>query len=252
MPETLLYLSLTADGLVGGLSVANEDIAGWDGAGATMYFDGSDVGLASSSIDAFAITGPDEILMSFAASVSLPGIGTVDDSDIVRFRATSLGSNTDGTFSMYFDGSDVGLSTNSEDIDAVELLSNGDILVSTTGSVSVPGVSGSGEDILRFVPASLGGTTAGTWSVYFDGSDVGLSGSAENLDALAVDPGGRLYLSTSGAFGVTGISGGDEDVFTFTPLSLGAATSGTFSPTLFFDGSTAGIGNNDVGGIDLP
>ena len=35
--------------------------------------------------------------------------------------------------------------------------------------------------------------------------------------------------------------GADEDVFVFTPTSLGSVTSGTFSSTLYFDGSVRGL-----------
>ena len=211
------------------------------------------MGLATLNIDAFAIVNSNEILLSFGGSATIPGIsGTVDDSDIVKFTATSLGSTTAGSFSLYFDASDVGLTTSSEDVDAIELLPNGDLVISTTGSFSVPGASGAGEDLLRFTPTSLGTNTAGTWSIYFDGIDVGLSGSSENVDAVAVDASGKLYLSTSGAFSVPGVSGANEDVFVFTPTSLGANTAGTFSSTLFFDGSVYGLAANDVVAIDLP
>jgi hypothetical protein len=114
-------------------------------------------------------------------------------------------------------------------------------------------VSGADEDLLRFVPASLGTTTAGTWSLYFDGSDVGLaSNDNEDVDAAAVDAIGKIYLSTIGGFTVTGRSGADEDVFVFTPASLGDTTAGSYSPALFFDGSAFGLGTNDVNAIDLP
>ncbi|MGH9260761.1 MAG: hypothetical protein ACRD08_12845, partial [Acidimicrobiales bacterium] len=176
----------------------------------------------------------------------------LDDSDILKFAATSLGPTTAGTFTMYFDASDVGLSTSDEDVDAVELLPNGHLLVSTTGSFSVTGASGADEDLIEFMPASLGAVTAGSWSLYFDGSDVGLTSSDEDVDAVAIDASGRIFLSTTGAFAVTGRSGADEDVFLFTPTSLGGTTSGSFSAALLFDGSLFGLGGNDVVAIDLP
>ncbi|MGH7674300.1 MAG: Ig-like domain-containing protein [Gemmatimonadales bacterium] len=43
----------------------------------------------------------------------------------------------------------------------------------------------------------------------------------------------------------------DEDVFVFTPTSLGSTTAGTYSTLLFFDGSVYGV-TGDVLGIDLP
>ena len=35
---------------------------------------------------------------------------------------------------MYFDGSDVGLTATAEDVDALELLTNGNLLLSTEGA----------------------------------------------------------------------------------------------------------------------
>ena len=88
--------------------------------------------------------------------------------------------------------------------------------------------------------------------MYFDGSDIGLSNSNENIDAAAVDAAGRIYLSTTGNFAAGGVSGADEDVFVFNPTTLGATTSGTVSPSLDLDGSAFGLGGNDVWAIDLP
>ena len=66
----------------------------------------------------------------------------VTPQDVVRFDATSLGSTTTGAFSMYFDGSDVGLDTTAEKIDSVSLLPDGRVLISTTGNPAVAGVTG--------------------------------------------------------------------------------------------------------------
>ncbi len=253
-PSVVLYFSLSSSATLGGVSIANEDIVAFDGTNFSLYFDGSDVGLGSAAIDALAVISPTEILLSFTSALSVPGVaGTVDDSDIVKFTATSLGANTAGTFTLYFDGSDVGLTTSDEDVDAIELLPDGRLLLSTTGSFTVPGVSGEDEDLVAFTPTSLGEVTAGTWAMYFDGSDVGLSTSSdEDVDAVAIDATGKIYLSTVGAFSVSGVSGADEDVFVFTPTQLGGTTTGTFSSVLFFHGSVYGLGSNDIVAIDLP
>jgi len=253
-PAVVLYFSVDASTTVGGLSVANEDIVAFDGTNNfSLYFDGSDVGVGGLILDAFTITSANEILMSFTAAGSIPGVsGTVDDSDIVTFTASSLGQTTAGNFSLYFDGSDVALTSDNEDIDAIELLSDGSLLISTLGSFSVSNVSGEDEDLIRFVPTSLGNTTKGTWSMYFDGSDVGLSNGSEDVDAAAVDSAGKIYLSTTGNFSVSGRSGENEDVFVFQPSALGSSTTGTYSSTLFFDGTNFGLADNNITAIDLP
>ena len=152
--------SLRDAATVGGVSVANEDLVSYDGAGHfSLAFDGSDVGLAAYRIDGFAWLDSDTLLLSVDADRSniLPGMtGPIDDSDVVRFDATSLGATTAGTFSMYFDGSDVGLTQSAADVDALELLSDGRLVISTTGTVSVSGVSARDEDLLAFTPDHRG------------------------------------------------------------------------------------------------
>jgi len=248
-----LYFSLLSAGTVGGVSVADEDVVLFDGTNFSLAFDGSDVGISAFRIDAFSWVSATSLLLSFDGAGAVPGIaGTTDDSDIVLFTATSLGDLTAGVFSLYFDGSDVGLTTTGEDVDAVELLPGGHILISTVNSVAVTGAAGEDEDLLEFAPTTLGATTAGTFTLYFDGSDVGLTASGEDVDAAAVDATGKIYLSTLNNFAVTGISGADEDVFVFTPSSLGSTTAGTYSSTLYFAGSLHGLSANDVLAIDLP
>jgi hypothetical protein len=153
---------------------------------------------------------------------------------------------------MYFDGEDVGLSASSEDIDAIDRLPNGILLISTSGNVSVTGASGKDEDLLAFTPTSLGSTTSGTWSLYFQGSDVGLAtDSGEDIDGLSLTNNGVIYLSTRGAFAVTGVSGTSSDIFSCTPGALGATTTCTFNSSLYFTGSSWGLGSNNVDGIEL-
>ncbi len=233
----------------GGLSVDNEDIVSFDGTNYSMVVDGSDLGLSATAIDAIKFINADEILMSFTTGVSLPGIsGTVDDSDIVKFTATELGDTTVGTFELFFDASDVGLELGSEDVDAIELLDDGRLLISTEGDFSILQLTGQGEDILAFTPTSLGDTTAGTWSVYFDGDDVGLTGVG--VDGVSVSDGGDIYLTTANTFLVPGLSGKDEDVFVFHPSSLGEDTTGTFDSNLLFDGNLHAAGG-DLKAIDV-
>jgi hypothetical protein len=249
---TSLYLSLAAPADVGGVSAADEDVLFFDAGGFGLVFDGSDVGIAALRIDALAWLDADTLLLSFDVAGSVPGIAEiVDDSDIVSFDATSLGPTTSGSFQLYFDGSDVGLVQAAEDVDAVEIDANGAIVISTQGPVSVPGVSASDEDLLAFVPLSLGSDTSGAFSLYFQGSDVGLGEGSEDVDAVAFDASGSFHLSSEDLFDVPGVSGQDEDVFVFTPTLLGPTTSGSYSPTLSFDGSAFGLDANDVLGVTI-
>ena len=235
---------MTANGTVNGLAFADEDII-WlnpDTGVYTMYFDGSDVGIAG-DVDAFELLPDGSLLLSLEGAGSVTGLGTVDDSDIVRFVPTSLGDTTAGVFEWYFDGSDVGLTLDNEDVDAIHVLPDGRLLISTLGAFGVTGASGEDEDIIQFTPTALGATTSGAWALYFDGSDVGLAdNSSEDLNGVWIATNGYLYLSTVGNFAVTGISGANEDIFVFQPTTLGATTSGTYQATLYLDGSAFGLG----------
>lgn len=241
-----LYLSFSETQTIEGLTSEDEDILKYDGQTWSLFFDGSDVGVSASDLFAFSLLDPDSILMAFSSAVTVNGISATPQ-DILRFDATSLGTTTSGTFSMYFDGSDVGFDNKNENIDSVTVLPDGRLLLSTTDNSVVPGVStGADEDVLAFTPTSLGNVTAGSWSMYFDGSDVGLGeGSNEDVDALDVVA-GTIYLSTVGDFVVPGLTGADEDVFTCVASSTGNDTNCTYSPTLYFDGSAWGAANNDV------
>ena len=239
-----------------GFGFSDEDILAYDTATGTWskYFDGSDVGLSGSSyrdVDAFHVRDDGSILLSITVASSIPDVGAIDDSDIVLFTPSSLGNNTSGTFSMYFDGSDVGLTTNGEDIDAIYETSSGDLFISTKNRFSVPGVSGLDEDLIRFTPTSFGSNTAGSWSVAFDGSDVGLSNtSGEDVNGVWHDEAiNSVYLTTAGSFSVSGASGDWSDIIECASASLGSSTSCNFS--LFWDGSANGFSGELVDGLSI-
>ena len=70
------------------------------------------------------------------------------------------------------------------------------------------------------------------------------------LHGLAVS-GGGIYLSTSGNFSTSGLSGADEDVFLCNTAGIGTNTSCS-SFTLLFDGTAYGLDGNDIFAFDLP
>ena len=63
-------------------------------------------------------------------------------------------------------------------------------------------------------------------------------------------PSGAIVFSTDGTYAVTGAAGEDEDLFEFTPTTLGTTTSGIFSPLL--DLTALGIHySEDIGAIEM-
>ncbi len=173
-------------------------------------FDGSDLGLGpEANIRAFSFDefpwlnlvldgdslGPDdfedlpELYMTFSPNrLRVPGIsGWVYGQDIVRFTETELVDAADaGEFDLFFDGSDVGLTTVQEKLDAIGYFSPeyidwffasadvpldcnaGIFFVSTAGPYKVKGASGAnltgqGSDVLLFCGFNFGPDTAGQW-----------------------------------------------------------------------------------------
>jgi len=253
----VIYASSSTSGTAGGVAFSNEDVLTYNTSTGlwAMFFDGSDVSLGNTNIDAFDLLSDGSMLLSFTSSTfTVPGLGTVEDRDIIKFIPTSTGSTTAGTFQWFFDGSDVGLTTSNEDIDAVHFTSDGKVIISTLGTFAVTGVSGEDEDLIIFTPTSLGSTTSGTWAMHFDGSDVGLSTSSnEDVNGAWVDAAtGNVYLTTLGAFSVTGVSGDGADIFICTPGSLGSTTTCTF--TMYWDGSLFGFAGEDLDafGVVIP
>jgi hypothetical protein len=189
------------------------------------YFNGTGAS-EGVDIDAFAQLADGSLLFSLTMDSNLGVLGPVDDSDILRFVPAPEDAAAAGTLEWYFDASDVELARNDEDIDALAMLDDGRLVISTQGAFEVAGVSGSGEDLVAFTPSRLGQTTEGTWSRYFDGSDVGLSHTGhENITALWVDAdNGDIYLATNSNFTVVGASGSSSDILVCSPTSLGETT----------------------------
>lgn len=248
----MILVSSTSGGNVDGMGFSDEDIIALNAESGiwSRYFDGSDVGLGydgAKDIDAFHLLNDGSILLSVTGDTNLPDVGSIDDADIVRFVPTSLGANTAGHYELYFDGSDVGLTTNSEDIDGLTLLSNGDLLISTVGGHNV-GFGGKDEDVLRFVPTSLGSNTSGTWSQYFDGSDLALDQSSEDTGGIwAKDLNGDLFLTSRGNFSATGLSGSGADIYLCGAGILGSNTDCTLNQ--YLNGAAHGIGGESLDGI---
>ncbi len=217
-----LYVSSTASGTTGGVAATPQDIRAYDTnfGSWSMLFDGSDVGVTK-ALTAFTRLPGGDWLLVFKANQPTPA-GTFTPWDIARFTPTSLGNNTAGTFSWYFDGSDVGLTTTAEKIDALDAHPNGGLLISTTGALAVPKPGGGtlkaqDEDLVIFYPATTGATTSGEWYSYFNGTAVPGMG-VEDLAGVNVDPlTGDIYAGITGAFKIGGISGNGKDVLRLTP-----------------------------------
>ncbi|CAN5759732.1 hypothetical protein BH10CHL1_BH10CHL1_25680 [soil metagenome] len=237
-PSTVrLMLSSNDNGKVGGLSYRDEDIIAYDSESKlwSMLFDGSDVGLGNVDIDAFAFLPDGHLLISVDKDFTLNNFGKVEKVDILVFTPTSLGEVTSGAWALYLDGSDVGLNESGENIDAIGFDATGKLVISVTGAFKAPGASGNitgnDEDLFVLNNAVFGPNTSGQWALYFDGSDVSLTSSGEDITAIWFDHANhKLYFSTDEDYSLPGGLKGDEnDIVVCTYTSLGENTACTFS-----------------------
>lgn len=232
-----VFLSTVRAGSVGDFSFGTADVLRYDGQGWSLFFDGRQFGLnTQQDIDAFHVPGEDgnALYLSFRnRQTTLPGVGVVDSQDVVFFDGM--------TFHPYFDGSDVGLTTAGENLDALHILPGplspiGDdcaayLLLSTTGNGRVTDADGHtlsfrGEDILGFCLTRAGTDTAGLWHLLLDGSAAGLPRNA-TVSLSSNEDGTLLYLTTNGRFNAGGLTGDHSTVYTFDTRT------GTFGGPIF-------------------
>jgi len=247
-----IMLSSDENSKVPGLSYRDEDIIAYNsGTGLwSLVFDGSDVGLGNSDVDAFAFLPNGQLLLSVEKDFNLSGFGAVDDADILKFIPTSLGATTAGSYVIYFDGSDVGLNSSDEDVDAIDFDAAGNLLISVNGAFSAQTVTGNDEDLFVLTNFTPGANTSGTWGFYFDGSDVSLTSSGEDIFGLWADhANSKLYLATTDSFSVPGARGDEEDIFVCQYTSLGSNTACTFS--FYWHGEDFGFDDAAIDGLAI-
>ncbi len=238
-------VSPSGSGTVGGVSFSPADILKYDPAtGWSMFFDGSDVGITK-NLSAFEVLDNGHILMSFAASQPVPGVGTFAPQDIARFIPTATGESTAGSFQWQLDGSAHELTTGGEKIDALADDGGGRFALSTVGSATVTRPEGGklkaqDEDALGY------NFDQQRWSALFDGTAIsGLR--AEDVNAMWIDPAtGDIYIGLAGAFNLSGVKGNGRDIVKLTP----SGALGGYTPSLWWDGSAAGFPVN-IDGLEI-
>lgn len=244
LDEEIHISTRNAGQLPNGKRFKDEDILVWDGHTLEFFIDGSDLGLATADINAFTLIEDDVALVSFDRTTNIASIGEVRDTDIVRIQLTSTGRRTAGTMSLFLDGSDVGLDSKAADIDGL-VWDNGSLLVSTVGSVTLPGLGRvRDEDVSRLDNLVTGEDSQGTWTQYFDGSDFLLTSREEDLDAIGLRDGQGLAFSTVGTMSSGAFTAEDHDV-------IGCDDVSACQFSLLLSGQELGLEDEDIDAIDL-
>lgn len=186
-----LLFSFTKAGTLGGVAFQPGDIVRYSPLFDTwsMHFDASDMGLRGNLV---AFSGEEFMMLTYATAQTLPDVGKVRPQDVLEFYSYSLGEDTTGFVQIRMAGSDVGLTTTAESIDALGgFMFDYKVYLSTKGNARLPinvGVLTAQRDDVIFIDGNTSGEiTGGDWGVYLDGSQMGLNGA--NLIALSVGGG---------------------------------------------------------------
>ena len=92
----------------------NSDVYRWNGTRFARVWDASTQGVPTAAVvDGAVWDGANHAYFSFAGNTSLPGVGAVQDEDIVEYSS--------GTWTVWFNGTAHGLTTNGLDVDAFSL-----------------------------------------------------------------------------------------------------------------------------------
>ena len=228
---TKIQLSTVGAATLGGLAFQDEDIVEYcaDIDTATLYLDGSADITDGNDINAFFVRDNGNIVISCVGNFTIDGV-TYGDDDLVDYDPST------GTATLLFDGGAL-FSSSSEDINAVHILDNGNIILSTVGNATLGGLTFGDDDLVEYNP----GTDTAT--MYFDGGNL-FSATDEDVDAVYVQDDGKIILSTVGNATLGGLSFGDDDLVEYDPVSDTAA--------MYFDGGNLfSNSDEDIDGVHI-
>ena len=169
----IIILSTTGNATLGGLSFGDDDLVAYDPSNntATLYFDGGALfSNGAEDIDAVYVRSNGNIILSTTGNATLGGL-SFSDGDLVEYNPTT------NVATLFFNEN---VFSNNEDIDGVHILENGNILLSTTGTASLPGLSNFRDgSIIEYNP------TTDTATLYFDEN---LFSGGADINALTLPP----------------------------------------------------------------
>lgn len=159
---------------------------------------------------------------------------TVDNEDVVRFDTET------GKAEMVFDGSS--FFDNDENVDAVDLLSNGNLLISTAANASIGGGSQpiSDGDLIEI---DISGTSPSFVQIFF--SSTNLYTTEEALDGFSLGSANKGFSTTAGASIANSTNFDDGDVIEF-DLSSPSTTA-----SLYFDDDASFASSGDIDALSV-
>jgi hypothetical protein len=164
-----IVLSTVAGETLGGLTFGKGDLIEYNPTTdtATLLLDENLFSNPQPNIDAAYVLGNGNIILSTTGNATIGGLSFGKD-DLIEYNPIT------DVATLFFDGN---LFSGNENIDAVNLLTSGNIVLSTVGNATLGGLSFGPGDLAEYNP------TTSTATLYFDGNNFA---SSANIDAVHI------------------------------------------------------------------
>lgn len=222
-----IILSTDNTETLGGLNFSDGSLVEYDPVSnlSTLYFN-ENLFSGNEDINAVHVLTNGIIILSTENDATLGGLSFGDD-DLVAYDPSS------NTATLYFDGGAL-FSNGAEDIDAVYVRDNGNIILSTQDDATLGGLSFQNGDLVEYNP----GINVATLLL-----DENQFSNNTNIDGVHILANGNILLSTNSTETLGGLSFSDGSIAEYNP--------GTNTTTLYFDENLFS-GGADINALTLP
>ena len=224
-----IYISTSTTPILGGVNGANEGIFRIDVATNTvsLFLDANVIFANNEDIDAFTVRANGNIILSTQSNANIGGL-SFGPEDLIEY-------NPDTGVATSFVASS-GFISDKQNVDAVDVLGNGNLVISTTGNATIGDLSFKRGDLVEYNPT----TNAAT--ILLNANNFRRN-KRQNVNAVDVLHNGDLVLSTINRARIGGLSVERDDLVRYDPVR-GVAT-------LLFDGSNFAKNNENIDGVSV-
>ncbi len=223
-----IIVSTSGNAELGGVHIDDNDMLEYffDTETGAVYLDGTEFFHHNENINAFDILDNGHVILSADENARISSLNFGDD-DIVEYDPNT------GNATIYFSGSN--FSNGSENVDAVSVLPNGHIVLSTSGGARIGSLSFDDDDLVEYDPSS------GYATPLFNGNRFAHN---EDINAVHVFDDGLIVFSTRSNAALDGLS--------FTPADLIAYDPAGDSAWMFFRGyAHFANGGEDIDAVSI-
>jgi len=221
-----IFLSTAATETLGGLTHTNGSIVEYNPITniGTLFFDET-LFSGNESFSGFHLLQNGNIILTSFNSATLGGL-SFNDGDLIEYNPTT------DTATLFFNENNF---SGNENINAVYVKSNGNIVLSTTNNATLGGLTFNDGDLIEYNP------TSSTATLLFSESNFS---SNEDVDAVHILDSGNILISTTTPATLGGLTFDDGSIAEYNPA--------TNTATLYFNENLFGSNSANITAHSLP